>query len=182
MDIIEKIKKIKKLAEAGFGGEQEAAKSLLDELMKKYFISEQDLLNEDENVFHFYVKNKIEEKLFIQCLAKVFGSKSKVFNSIYYYANKKKDLYVEMTASQSLLFNEFYYFHLEQFLNYRKSKIEEYEKNLYSSYLHVHKIFDITPDEDIKEENNEDIDILELIRLSTDIKKRTNIFHKALPQ
>lgn len=182
MDIIEKIKKIKKLADEGFGGEQEAAKLLLDELTKKYNISEQDLLNEEETVFKFHVKNKIEEKLFFQCIAKVFGSKSKVFNSVYYYKYKKMYLFVEMTTSRSLLFNEFYYFHLEQFLNYRKRKINEYDKNLYTSYLNVHNIFDSTPDEDIKKENNEDIDILELIRLSTDIKKSTNIFHKALPQ
>lgn len=53
-EIIERIKKVKRLAESGVEGEKENAQSMVDELMNQYGITESDLEDEKEEVYTYY--------------------------------------------------------------------------------------------------------------------------------
>lgn len=68
--IVEQIKKVKKLAEEGVGGERENAKVLLEKLLKKYKITLDELAEEKKTLYKFKYKTLFEKKILIQCIAK----------------------------------------------------------------------------------------------------------------
>lgn len=55
-EILDKAKKIKALAEQGVSGEQANARKMLDNIMKKYSISDEDLDDDKETVFFMIIK------------------------------------------------------------------------------------------------------------------------------
>lgn len=73
MDKLELIKKIKALAEQGTGGEKYNAQQKLEELMKKYNISNDDLAVDILKDFNFSVRREIDRKLLNQILYSVCG-------------------------------------------------------------------------------------------------------------
>ena len=84
--IINKLKKIKALSEKGVNGEMDSANSMLEELMKKYGITEEDLGIEEEPKTRFF-NAKENLPLFVQIALKVFGKKTRG------YKNKIKQEY-----------------------------------------------------------------------------------------
>lgn len=71
---IELLKKLKALAEQGVGGEKVNAQRMLDQLMKKYNISEEDLCEEKVQTFEFHWNNETEKRLLIQIIYKITNS------------------------------------------------------------------------------------------------------------
>lgn len=67
------LQKIKALAEQGVGGEKESAQKILDQLMKKYGISEEDLLEEKVALEWFRYKDYLEKRLLDQIIYMVMG-------------------------------------------------------------------------------------------------------------
>ena len=65
-NIINKINKIKALAEQGEGGEKISAESLLNSLMQKYGITEEDLYDEKEQVYFLKISGYKCRDLFRQ--------------------------------------------------------------------------------------------------------------------
>lgn len=82
---IEKLKKIKALAERGIGGEKTGAIELYEKLLKKYEMADNEI-SADENIEirWFKYKNDLEAKLLIQIFYKVTGS------SEYWYKKDKR--------------------------------------------------------------------------------------------
>lgn len=77
-DIIDRLKKIKSLSEKGVGGEKDSAERHLEELMRKYGITEEDLNEEETAVERFF--NACENmNLFAQIVGKIFGKESRRF-------------------------------------------------------------------------------------------------------
>ena len=77
-DIIDRLKKIKALSEKGVGGEKGSAERHLEELMRKYGITEEDLNEEEIAVERFF--NACENTaLFVQIVCKIFGKKSSLY-------------------------------------------------------------------------------------------------------
>lgn len=75
---VERIKKLKALAERGVGGEKETAEKMLQRLLKKNGISTLEELEEDEvEYFLFSYKGRHEIKLLKQCMYKVLGASEK---------------------------------------------------------------------------------------------------------
>ena len=66
------LKKLKIMSEQGFAGEKEAAKNLLDKMMKKLGITSSDLEIEEEKFYSFKIhKGKMFDKLFWQVVSSV---------------------------------------------------------------------------------------------------------------
>lgn len=55
-EIIEKLKKLRRLADKGIDGEKDNAQRRVEELMAKYGITESDLADENENVYTYYIE------------------------------------------------------------------------------------------------------------------------------
>lgn len=70
-EILNKLLKVKKLAEKGSEGEKQNAQKLLDRMMKQYNITEEDL-EQDIIYAHGYIVNEeYEKRLFVQVTANV---------------------------------------------------------------------------------------------------------------
>jgi hypothetical protein len=54
-------------------GEKRNAKNLLEKLLEKYNLSEDDLLSDVKNVYRFQISNEFEHSLLIQIIGKVTG-------------------------------------------------------------------------------------------------------------
>ena len=62
-ELLEKIKRIKALAENGVGGERESAQAMLEKLMRKHEISEEELITDNLEEVWFRYKDENERKL-----------------------------------------------------------------------------------------------------------------------
>ena len=69
-----KIKALKALAEQGVGGEKDGALKTYKKLLKKYEISEEEILEDRTTLHWFGYKTELEEELLIQIFYKVTGS------------------------------------------------------------------------------------------------------------
>jgi hypothetical protein len=69
----EKMKGLKALAERGVAGEKEAAQKMLDKLMEKYGISENDIAEEAVELAWFRYQSELEERLIMQIIYMVLG-------------------------------------------------------------------------------------------------------------
>ena len=65
-DIIDRIRKVKRLAENGVDGEKDSARLRVEELMKRYGITDADLEEEKEVLFTYYVEGMFCWDLFKQ--------------------------------------------------------------------------------------------------------------------
>lgn len=65
-ELLEKIKRIKALAENGVGGERESAQAMLKKLMRKHEISEEELITDNLEEVWFRYKDENERKLLVQ--------------------------------------------------------------------------------------------------------------------
>lgn len=182
-NIIEKLRKIKKLEEKGISGEAESAKLLLKKLMQKYGINDFQIEdNEPQKDYMFHVKNKLEESLFYNCMANLFGSESEIMQSGYNYRNRKKDLYFKMKLSEYLLLKDFFNFHLKYF----KQTMEKEKRKILIAYIHANNIFDITQqnEENGETEKTEEsiTEIMEMLAMSERLKNNIPTFRKSLNQ
>lgn len=107
--VLEKLGKIKALAERGVGGEKETAMRMYEELQRKYDISPdeaQAALNKLEKRWFSY-KTELEEQLLLQIFYKVTGEESHYVYSGQYSRRKKRGVMcTELEAAEiQLLFN-----------------------------------------------------------------------------
>lgn len=125
--LMKKLAKIKALADRGVNGEQENAEALLDRLLAKYNIYEEDLLEDTVKEFEFQPYGVFGTKLFPQICANVVG-----YNvTVLYYVNKRncKTRFVKCTEAQFIEISEmyeFYRYHLDKGLeSYYKAFIQK---------------------------------------------------------
>ena len=112
--IIDRIMKVKALADRGTDGEREAADRLLKELMEKYHITEADLGGDKKEMHIIHTGEKMFNHLFIQIYRRLFGRERPVYDistmpkkdkKMLYdagYGDKDADTAVECTASEFL--------------------------------------------------------------------------------
>ena len=134
---IERLNKIKKLAEQGFYGEQDNARKLLDKLLKKYNLEYSDILDEDIiSEYSFYYHSTQEQKILAQIIYKVTNSLEiygKRHNS-----NGKSDkrLYIKCTAGQKL--------DIEFLFNFYKHIFEKELELFLSAFIQKHWLFGLS--------------------------------------
>lgn len=101
-EIIERIRKVKNLAENGFSGERESAEATFERLMKTYGISDEDLSDDKEQEFVFEHGGRLI--LARQIIGKCIGWDKKVYGSDKDVAFvSTKDRYVEVISMFSIL-------------------------------------------------------------------------------
>lgn len=82
--ITDKLKKLLALAERGCGGEAENARRLLEEHLRKYGMTLEDICENNISRRTFKYRNKEERTIIIQVFLSVLGSKSEAFNGSTY--------------------------------------------------------------------------------------------------
>lgn len=107
--VLEKLGKIKALAERGVGGEKETALRMYEELKRKYDISPDEAeaaLNKLEKRWFSY-RTELEEQLLLQIFYKVTGEESHfVYTGQYSRRKKRGVMCTELEAAEiQLLFN-----------------------------------------------------------------------------
>lgn len=73
-ELLRRLERVKALAERGVGGEKENAEALLNRLMAKYGISEEDIEDTAERDYFIRYHNFWERKLIVQIAYKHLGS------------------------------------------------------------------------------------------------------------
>ena len=132
---IELLKKLKALAERGIEGEQAAAKKILDRLMAKYGIAEEDLSDDklEDHDFRFHTPQ--EHKLLTQVMYKVAKDRER-----YHYARGKGCQTTEgitCTKAEALQIQIEYEFYL---------KLWQEDLELFlEAFIQKHEIFDMSP-------------------------------------
>lgn len=110
------LRKIKALAEQGVGGEKSGAERILSKLLKKYNLSEADLIAEEDTISEIEItfKGKEEETLLLQVCYKVFGSTANVSGKVFRYTRGKGSRNTKIInctpseAAQIILYFDFY--------------------------------------------------------------------------
>ena len=125
----ELLKKIKALAESGVGGEKENAQKLLQELMEKYNIQEEDI--EEDVIKEFDNKEKDIYKILAIIVGKDVEDGKKGFYS--YRWNGRKKYFIKCTSAEFLEFEAKFKFYMHHF----KIEIERF----YSAFIQANKIF-----------------------------------------
>lgn len=75
----ELLRKLRALAEQGVGGEKLNAQKKLEEMLKKYNISDKELDEETVELYHFKVRGERERLLIAQIMYKVCNRKDNIF-------------------------------------------------------------------------------------------------------
>lgn len=129
MDKLELIKKIKALAEQGTGGEKFNAQQKLEELMKKYDISNDDLAVDILKDFNFNVKREIDKKLLSQILYSVCGDIDE--RKGVYHCGKK--FFIRCTDAEFL--------EIDAKFDFYKKEYEKQAKLFYRAFIQANSIF-----------------------------------------
>lgn len=106
------LKKLKALADRGEGGERENAAALLEKLMQKYGISEEELNREREQDYFFSYSQETERRLLSQLVYMVTGKAG--FGCVgSYTGRKRKKVGATCTAAQRLEIEAYFAFYNE---------------------------------------------------------------------
>jgi len=132
--IISKLKKIKELAERGEAGEATAAKHMLMSLLDKHGLTLQDIQDEVTKKYTFRYAFADEKDLMLQCISKVADEPRLSYS---YRRDRKKEFFVELTEWQYVEAKDLIAFHMKQYRDEKKKKMEAF----YSAYLSRHKLF-----------------------------------------
>ena len=144
---IEKLKKIKALAERGIGGEKEGAIKLYNELLAKYELSESEI-NEDKIERRWVrFKSYVDQRLIAQLFYKVTGDRTH-----YEKVDKRRNLVgfecTEFEYQEFLFYYNFYTEHLQNELDV-----------FLGAFIVANQLF---PDSNARVKVNDDTDIEEL--------------------
>jgi len=163
--IIDRLKKIKTLADRGESGEAIAAKHQLDKLLEKYDVSIEQLMCEERSTRKFKVQAR-HEQLFYQVCLFVAGNKAK---NMWHYKGKRSGKYVDLTDSEYIDIEQLFEFHKKQFDKERKKLL----KSLEVAYPSKHRLFNCDKNESDtkgkKMSHEEYLEILRMINLLDDV-------------
>ena len=135
--IKERLLKIYRLAEGGEDGEKDTAQRMLDEQLKKFGLTMDDLIetqDEKQDIYWFCCKDRYQRQLLEQIYA-VFFVKSIKF-STYNSAKYKYHIGLKLSKSQHLEFSLMYDFYINQW----KKELEKQKETLLMAFISKHKI------------------------------------------
>lgn len=131
--IIDKLKKIKSLADRGVAGEAIAAQQQLEKLLAKHGLTIQDLFNEERKERKFKVNNA-DEMIFYQICFSIIGNRTK---QGWRYKHEKAVKYMELTDVEYIDILQQFDFHRKQLAKEKKKSI----KTLETAYVYKHNLF-----------------------------------------
>ena len=132
--IIEKLKKIKELAERGYAGEALVAREKLHMLLNKYGLTIEDLEDVQIHSYKFKYITVQERSIILQCISKVIDNPNLTYS---HYKDKKKEFFVKMSEWQYVEAEAMIHFHIKQFRKELKAQL----KALTSAYCSKHQLF-----------------------------------------
>jgi len=148
-NIIQKLKKIKALADRGSTHhERDTARMMLEELLIKYDVTIEELSSPEKKKYPFNFHTATEKKLLIQIVAHVL----KINRVTYWKTRNTRRILFEMTAIEAALVGDYWAVYREPL----KKEISRYIDTLYTAYLSKHKLF--APPTDEESDPDEDFD------------------------
>jgi hypothetical protein len=166
--IIAQLRAIKNLVESpsASSGEKENGKLLFDKLMKKYGLTEKDLLDEKTDIVKFDIANEFELKLLCQIVYKVTGEDNGYWDRNPHNRNGRrttKSVWLELTKVDAKDVHLLY-------VHYRKS-LQKGLRNFYSAFINANNIFHESSKQEEKRLSQEEMqELLEVIDLMKSIK------------
>lgn len=171
-ELLRRLEHVKALAERGVGGEKENAEALLNRLMVKHGISEEDIEDTVERDYFIRYHNFWERKLIVQIAYKHLGSGHCCGTVGTQSGRPHKKICVTCTPAQ--------YIEIEADFEFYKAAWEEELAIFYSAFISKNDIF--PPPELASPSDDDEIDLvrLEKVRaMMSGIDRRTR--RKALP-
>lgn len=158
--IMEKLRKIKALADKGVGGEVIAAQEALNRLLKEHGLTLEDISDEQRKDYEFKYSNEREMALMMQILVHLFGSKSHVYKTGVF--NKKaKIVFLEMTRLEYIDMKNMWDYYRREWKKY----LEKGLKEMLSAYVLKFNLYDITSNPEDKP--SEMLDFNTIMRIRT---------------
>lgn len=155
--LLEKLEKIKALADRGERGEKETAERLLARLMKQYGISVEEL--EDAKISTHWIRYKTEwESKLISQLAYMRLGHGHTFGCVGAYTERpRKKVGIDCTPAQ--------YIEIEADFTFYSAALEEEMKLFYRAFLNKNNLF---PPPELAGDpvNDEDVDQVEAMKVS----------------
>lgn len=135
MDKKQLLQKLKALAEQGIGGEKENAQKKLNELMKKFDISEEDISDELEQEYEFSYKGNREKALLRQIIYKVTDKKNNFYGFVYTDSGRacKTKIGCKITKAQKI--------EIEYLFDFYKKLYQKEEKLFFDAFIQKHQLF-----------------------------------------
>jgi len=130
--IIEKLKKIKALAEQGYEGEAQAAKLALEKLLKMHGLTLADLNDSVKKERCFLAKSENDKAALIMCCYKIAK-----FNSVYGYKSEPNNYFIELTDYEFAELSVLYDFHKRNI----QKEFKQFTKDFQSAYQYKHNLF-----------------------------------------
>lgn len=167
--LLQKLSKIKLLSEQGVDGEREAAMRLLNKLMEKYGIDENEIQTADNPEFRWFKyksRDPLSHRLLSQIIYSVLGP------GRYVYSHKTRSILgCECNKSQAVEIEAKYHF-------YYAALIEDL-KLFFEAFVHKNDIFPPADDE-VQEKAHSDNheDIIDLLSMMQALDKHE--FHKMI--
>lgn len=154
--LLEKLMKVKALADRGEGGERERAERTLAALMERYGITEADL--EDNQVATYWIRYKTEwERRLLHQLAYMHLGEGHSFGCVGTYTGRsRKKVGVECTPA--------HYIEIEADFAFYSAALEEEMGIFYSAFLQKNHLF--PPSELVRERAEGDVEGMDLERLA----------------
>ncbi|MCK9348867.1 MAG: DUF2786 domain-containing protein [Sphaerochaeta sp.] len=128
--IIDRINKVRNLANRGIGGEQDNAQTIVEELMAKYQITEAELnyeLSQEFRWFRFSTRFPLSKRLLAQVIFSVVGGRS------VYKEGKSTKLGVDCTIAEAIEIEAKYHFY--------KTIIKEEMDVFFLAFANKHNLF-----------------------------------------
>jgi hypothetical protein len=151
---------------AATSGERENASELLQTLLKKYSLTEKDLLSEETDVIKFDVSDEYERKLLVQIVCQVVGVGKITCWSRNPYSGRtaKNHMWFELTKVQSKEVTTLY-------THYRKD-LQKGLMKFFKAFVQANKIFPAEADnaESAMLSPDEIQELLEILALTKSIK------------
>lgn len=132
-ELLRRLERVKALAERGVGGEKENAEALLNRLMAKYGISEEDIEDTAERDYFIRYHNFWERKLIVQIAYKHLGSGHCCGTVGTQSGRPHKKICVTCTPAQ--------YIEIEADFEFYKAAWEEELAIFYSAFISKNDIF-----------------------------------------
>ena len=130
---LEKLAKIKKLAESGIGGEREAALEAYNRLKALYNLTDQDIEKSEMKEYSFRYRTSLEHKLITQIIFSVCGDITTYINKHY------KEVICECTAYE--------YEEIKLCYEIYKKALAEHLEDSYVAFIIANEIF---PGDDVR--------------------------------
>lgn len=146
IQLIEKMKKLKVMAERGTEHEAKVARAKLNNLLNEYGISEEQIMDHEKKVYRFPVKTTAERSILFGIIRKVLRIPDV---SYFKYARNTKSVGIELTKTEHLLVTEY----LATYQKLFRKELEKIQDQFVMGFVSKHQL--MNPLREEKSDDNE---------------------------